>query len=121
MRARLLFTTVAAGMLAAAGLACAADTPPATPPVLMLRNSQFEPRELAIPEGVKIKLIVRNMDDAPAEFESYDLSREVVVAAHGEAAIYIGPLQPGSYQFFNDFNRAMQGTIVVKPAPKGQK
>ncbi len=121
MQTRFLFTTLAACALAVAGQAHAADAAPAQPPVLALHNGQFEPRELALPQGVKVKLIVRNMDDAPAEFESYDLSREVVVAAHGEVAMYVGPLQPGNYEFFNDFNRAMQGKIVVKPATIANK
>ena len=38
------------------------------------------------------------------------------MAGHGQAIVYIGPLKAGSYNFFNDFNRSMQGTIVVKPA-----
>ena len=33
-----------------------------------------------------------------------------------KSTIFIGPLDPGSYQFFNDFNHDMQGTIVAKPA-----
>jgi Cupredoxin-like domain len=115
MRVHLLFAALVAGPLALGAPAYAADAAPAQPPTLVLRNSQFEPKELPLPEGIKVKLIVRNMDDAPAEFESYDLSREVVVAAHGEAVVYVGPLQPGTYKFFNDFNRSMQGTILVKP------
>lgn len=88
---------------------------------LTLRNGQFEPKELTIPEGVKVKLIVHNQDSAAAEFESYDLSREVVVAGHGQVTIYIGPLKAGRYSYFNDFNRDMQGAIVVKPAADQQK
>lgn len=117
MRAYLLFAALAVGAVAVTGTASAAGDPP----VLILRNGQFEPKELVLPEGAKVKLIVRNMDDAPAEFESYDLSREVVVAAHGEAAIYVGPLQAGSYRFFNDFNRSMQGSVVVKPSSEQKK
>lgn len=121
MRVHFLFATLAAGVLTVAAQAYAADAAPAQPPVLVLHNGQFEPKELVIPGGVKVKLIVRNMDDAPAEFESYDLSREIIVSGHGEAAVYVGPLQPGSYQFFNDFNRAMQGMIVVKPEAIAKK
>lgn len=86
------------------------------PTVLTIRDGKFEPNQLALPSGVKLKLVVRNMDPIPAEFESYDLSREVVVPGHGETTIYIGPMDPGSYQFFNDFNHEMQGSIVAKPA-----
>src|SRR5512135_344206 len=87
MRVHCLFAALAAGALTVAGQAYAADAAPAQPPVLVLHNGQFEPKELVIPGGVKVKLIVRNMDDAPAEFESYDLSREIIVSGHGEAAV----------------------------------
>lgn len=90
-------------------------------PVLEVHDRQFVPQELVLPAGVKLKLVVRNQDGMPLEFESYDMSREVVIAGHSENAIYVGPLQPGRYRFFNDFNHAMQGTIVVRPADgKGQ-
>lgn len=85
---------------------------------LAIKDRHFQPAELTIPSGSKIKLTVENQDDIPAEFESTDLSREVIVRGHGEVTIFIGPLDPGTYQFFNDFNRDMQGTILAKPALK---
>ena len=87
-------------------------------PVLSIHDSQFEPKQLTLTSGVKLKLVIRNLDEMPAEFESSDLSREVIVPGHGEVTIYVGPLDPGNYQFFNDFNHEMQGTIVAMPAVK---
>ncbi len=110
---RLLPTILLVGAFAINNLVLAADEPPA---ILAIHNQQFDPNKLIIPSGVKMKVVVRNQDGMPAEFESYDLSREVVVPGHGEVTIYIGPLEPGTYQFFNDFNHEMQGTIVAKPA-----
>jgi hypothetical protein len=83
---------------------------------LTIKDRLFQPGQLAIPSGKKIKLIVRNQDGLPAEFESSDLSREVIVPAHGEITVFVGPLEPGTYQFFNDFNHDMQGSILVIPA-----
>lgn len=111
MLARILFACIAAGIFVMPGSAFAAD-----PLLLSIHDNRFEPQLLAVPAGVKLKLVVRNQGDLPAEFESTDLSREVIVRGHGEATIYIGPLDPGSYRFFNDFNREMQGTIVAKSA-----
>lgn len=93
-------------------IALAADAAPA---VLTVQNKHFDPQQLTLPGGVKIKLVIRNLDDLPAEFESYDLSREILIPAHGETTLYIGPLDPGNYPFFNDFNRDMRGTIVARP------
>ena len=104
---------LAVGLSGAFALSCPALAAESLP-VLVIHGQQFEPGELALPAGTKLKLVIRNQDPLPAEFESSDLSREVLVPANGEVTIYVGPLEPGRYQFFNDFNRAMQGTVVAK-------
>lgn len=83
---------------------------------LVVDHQKFAPSQINIPAGAKIKILIRNQDSVPVEFESYDLSREIVVPGHGEASIFVGPLEAGSYQFFNDFDHDMQGTVVAKPA-----
>jgi plastocyanin len=110
--ARIFFTCIVAGMFTISAYAFAAESTTA----LAIHTNQFEPKQLTIPAGIKMKIVIRNQDGIPAEFESYDLSREVVVPGHGEVTIYVGPLEPGTYQFFNDFNHDMQGSIVVNPA-----
>ena len=84
--------------------------------VLVIRANQFQPAQIDVPQGVKVKLTIRNEALLPAEFESYDLSREIVVAPGGQATLFIGPLKPGRYEFFNDFDRSMKGVVVAKPA-----
>ncbi len=106
-------------MIAALGITPLLSWAADTVPVILIHNAQFEPGELVIAPGVRTQLIVRNLDAIPAEFESYDLSREVVVAAHGEVSFYVGPVNPGRYEFFNDFNHKMKGTIIVKSAAEG--
>ena len=80
---------------------------------LTIKDHLFQPSQFAIPAGKKVKLLIRNQDGLPVEFESSDLSREVIVPGHGEVTIYLGPIDSGTYQFFNDFNHTMQGSIVV--------
>jgi len=83
--------------------------------VITIKNNQFSPNELSIPAGQKIKIIVKNQDATPAEFESYELNREKVVTANSEITVYIGPLNPGIYGYFDDFHRdTTKGTIIVK-------
>jgi hypothetical protein len=96
-------------------LMCAATMAYAESPIteLVIQNQQFTVQELALPAATKIKLVIHNQDSLPAEFESYDLSREVVVPGHSSVTVYIGPLSPGRYNFFNDFNHAAQGWVVV--------
>jgi plastocyanin len=82
---------------------------------LAIRNHKFEPAELTIPAGQKIKLVLENQDATPEEFESYELNREKVVPANGSVVIFVGPLQPGRYPFFGDFNRdTAQGALIAK-------
>jgi hypothetical protein len=65
-----------------------------------------------------VQLIIKNDDDLPAEFESYDLSREIVVPSHSQVKVFIGPLDPGRYRFFNDFHQESEGWVVVPAAGK---
>ena len=80
---------------------------------LAIKNQGFAPQEISVPAGTKLLFLISNQDDLPAEFESYDLSREVVVPAHGQVKVYIGPLDPGRYRFFNDFHQSSEGWVVV--------
>jgi len=82
--------------------------------VITLENKVFTPAVLEIPADTKVKVTVKNRDNAPAEFESSDLGREKVIEANGEVTIFIGPLAAGKYTYFNEFNSATTGTVVVK-------
>jgi hypothetical protein len=81
---------------------------------LTIRNHKYEPTEITVPAGVKIKLLVNNADDTPEEFESVDLNREKVVAPGSQIQVIIGPLDSGRYEFFGDFHPdTARGHIVV--------
>jgi hypothetical protein len=82
---------------------------------LVIKNHRFEPTEVKVPAGQRIKLIVHNQDATPEEFESHSLNREKVVPGGTKASIFIGPLQPGRYTFFGEYNEATaQGAIVAE-------
>ncbi len=81
---------------------------------LTLAGHQFSPAELTVPAGQKFILHVANKGTAPAEFESSDLRREVVVPAGARVVIYVGPLRPGPYVFFDDFDPQTRGRMVAK-------
>ena len=106
-------TLIAAG----AGLAMATTVAAADPPEfnLTIRDHRFEPAELTIPAGQKVKIKVFNADATPEEFESYELNREKVIPGNTTATIFVGPLDPGTYPFFGEFNaQTAQGKLVVK-------
>ena len=81
---------------------------------ITLKDHQFFPAEVSVPAGVKVKLLIKNEQQVNAEFESNSLHREKMVNAGGEITVFVGPLDPGSYEFFDDFNSATRGHLVVK-------
>jgi plastocyanin len=82
---------------------------------LSIEGHRFAPTDLEIPAGKKITLIVKNLDKTPEEFESTDLRREKVVTGGDQITVYVGPLRPGRYEFFGDFNPdTARGHIIAK-------
>jgi hypothetical protein len=81
---------------------------------IVLKNNQFVPNEVQIPAGAKVKLLVRNENAAPSEFESVQFHREKIVPPGQEITVFVGPLDPGSYEFFDDFHPETRGHLVVK-------
>jgi plastocyanin len=82
---------------------------------LAIREHRFEPAELHVPAGRKIKLVVHNQDATPEEFESYELNREKVIAPGSKVSIYVGPLAPGRYPFFGEFHeKTARGAIIAE-------
>lgn len=99
-------------------LLAVAPIAPAAPPLevrLIIRSHLFVPAEITVPSGVKIKLLIQNEDATPEEFESHELNREKIVPAKGTAVVFVGPLKPGRYPFFGEFNAATaRGTLVAE-------
>lgn len=108
-------------ILVAAALALATGAALADAPndpdvfVLTIRNHQFDPVELVIPAGRKVRLQVVNGDPTPEEFESHELNREKIIPGNTAGIVYVGPLDPGTYPFFGDFSpQTAQGRLVAK-------
>lgn len=108
---RLLVSLAATALVACAGAVQAAEAPEFT---LVIKDHRFVPAELKVPAGQRVKLIVHNQDSTPEEFESHSLNREKVVPGGAKATVYIGPLTPGRYTFFGEYNeKTAQGAVVV--------
>jgi plastocyanin len=83
--------------------------------LLVIKNHRFEPALLKVAAGQRIKLIVHNQDATPEEFESHDLNREKIVPGGAKVSLFVGPLKPGRYVFFGEFNEATaQGAVVAE-------
>lgn len=82
---------------------------------ITIENHLFSPAELEVPAGQKVKLVVKNLDPTPEEFESHELGREKVIAGNSEGVIFIGPLEAGTYPYFGEFNEdTAQGKIIAR-------
>lgn len=82
---------------------------------IVIRDHRFVPNEITIPAGQKVKLIVKNEDATPEEFDSKRLNREKVIPGRSQATIYIGPLKAGEYPFVGEFNESTAtGKVIVK-------
>ena len=83
--------------------------------VLTIKDHRFSPEELQVPAGKKLKLVVKNLDPTPEEFESHDLKREKVIKGKSEATLSIGPLKPGTYKFVGEYHeKTAKGRITVE-------
>ena len=80
---------------------------------LTIKNHQFAPAEIKVPANQRIKLNVHNQDSTPEEFESHSLNREKLIPGGAKAVIYIGPLKPGRYDFFGEFNPSTAKGVVI--------
>lgn len=80
---------------------------------LTIRDHRFEPAELRVPSGKKIKLIIDNQDESAEEFESHALNREKVIPPKSKATVFIGPLTPGRYSFIGEFHSETAKGVVI--------
>ncbi|WP_232787890.1 cupredoxin domain-containing protein [Paraglaciecola sp. MB-3u-78] len=82
---------------------------------VQLKDHLFFPSQITIPANQKVKLVIHNQDDTPEEFDSFSLNRDKVIFANNKATIFIGPLQPGEYDFFGEYNpNTARGTVIVE-------
>ena len=82
---------------------------------LVLENHKFSPAEVRVPANKKIRIVIENRDDTPEEVESKGLHVEKVVAAKSKGVVFVGPLKPGNYTFYGEYNEATaQGVLIAE-------
>ena len=82
---------------------------------LVIKDHRFTPADLQIPARTKVRLVIKNEDPTPEEFESTQLHREKVVPAGQQIVIIVGPLDAGTYPFFGEFHKGTaQGKLIAK-------
>lgn len=112
MYGRLAKLFFAAVLLVAGGLPLNAQQTASV--TVSVKNHRFQPAEIHAPAKVPIELHVKNLDPTPMEFESVSLRVEKVVTGNGQGTIRLRPLEPGRYNFFDDFHQETNGVLVVR-------
>jgi plastocyanin len=113
MQRRLGFLSVAlvAALVASAGAASAADRPEIA---VSIDKDQFQPSEIKVKANTPFTLVVTNKNPKAIEFESKDLRIEKVVPPGKTVNVQVRALKPGTYSFFDDYNKAATGRIVAE-------
>ena len=79
---------------------------------LLIKEGRLVPMTLEVPANTKFRLEVSNEGPGAAEFESYELNKELVLAPGVTRKLVFHPLKPGSYKFFDEFHPAA-GTGLI--------
>ncbi len=78
-----------------------------------MNDGVITPPRLEVPAKTRFKIIIRNIGKMPAEFESTELRKEVIVPPGGEAPMIIRTLDAGEYKFFDDFQPDAPPALVI--------
>ena len=83
---------------------------------ITIKDHRFEPEKIEVPAGQRLKLIVKNADTTPEEFESKVLRIERVILGGQSATFNVRPLNKGqTYKFFGEFHEdTAQGALIAK-------
>jgi hypothetical protein len=71
------------------------------------------PRRLEVPANRRLVLELHNVGATPAEFESRELRKEKVLAPGTTSTLVIRTLDPGEYDFFDDFHASTPPAVLV--------
>ena len=105
-----LRATVLAAVLACTALPALADEPTFQ---IDIKDGVITPLEIEVPANTRIRLEVTNSGTSPAEFESVQLKKEKVIASGNTSVMVIRTLDPGSYDFFDDFHIDMPHAKII--------
>lgn len=78
-----------------------------------LKDGVVTPLRLEVPAKRRFVLEIHNLGKTPAEFESHDLRKEKVLAPGVTSRMVIRTLDPGEYDFFDDFHPGAPSAVLV--------
>jgi uncharacterized protein (DUF58 family) len=78
------------------------------------KDGTVTPTRIEVPAKTRFKLELKNSGKTPAEFETRSPKWEKVLAPGSKSSLLIRTLDPGEYEFFDDFHPQAKGTLVAK-------
>jgi len=82
---------------------------------LRIKNHRYSPEILEVKAGERFKIRVYNDDPTSEEFESKSMIIEKFIGPQRSILITLGPLKPGTYDFFGCFHpQTAKGKVLVK-------
>lgn len=83
-------------------------------------NIQFEPREIQLPAGEPLRIVLDNRDagvphDIGIRQDGRDLGTSAIVTGPAMTEVRFGPLEPGTYQLVCTVHPSMTGTLAIVP------
>jgi hypothetical protein len=100
-----------ASLLGAGKPVLAADEPTF---VIEFKDGAVTPTRIEVPAKTRFRLELNNSGKTPAEFETRSPKWEKVLAPGSKSSLVIRTLDPGEYEFFDDFHPQAKGTLVAK-------
>lgn len=76
-------------------------------------DGKVTPQRLEVPAGSRVALELVNKGKSPAEFESKELRKEKVLAPGSTSTLIIRTLDPGTYDFFDDFHPDAPPAVLI--------
>ena len=102
---------VAALLVGLWSVPAAADDVPNIP--VTLKDHQFTPAEIHVPQGKPVILTITNADPTAEEFDSSALKVEKVIAGGTYGTVRLRPLGPGRYPFMGEYHSDTAKGVVV--------
>jgi heme/copper-type cytochrome/quinol oxidase subunit 2 len=80
---------------------------------IAFKDGVVTPNRLEVPANRRIVLELVNLGETPAEFESLELRKEKVLAPGSSSTLVLRTLDPGEYQFFDDFHPQAPPSVLI--------
>lgn len=82
---------------------------------LRIKNHKFNIEKIEVPAGKKFKIKVINEDPTSEEFESNSMIVEKFLGPKRSLTVTLGPLKPGTYEYFGEFHmKTAKGIVIAK-------